>query len=47
MQFDSSQIRPGERRWYALKDKKTLHRTKGSIQLEMDFIFNHVSEYVR
>lgn len=37
------QIKNGERRWYALKDKKLVHKVKGAIQLEMDFVYNHVS----
>lgn len=40
-------IRSGERRWYALKDKKLMHRTKGSIHLEMDLVFNHVKAAIR
>ncbi|XP_052794649.1 multiple C2 and transmembrane domain-containing protein 1-like isoform X4 [Mya arenaria] len=40
-------IRPGEKRWYALKDKKLIHRTKGSILLELDFIYNHIKAAVR
>lgn len=36
------QIKNGERRWYALKDKKFQGRSKGGIQLELDFIYNHV-----
>lgn len=36
------QIKNGERRWYALKDRKTLHKTKGAILLEMDMVYNHV-----
>ena len=30
------------RHWYTLKDKKLLGRSKGAIQLEIDFIYNHV-----
>ncbi|KAK6178984.1 hypothetical protein SNE40_011446 [Patella caerulea] len=40
-------IKLGERRWYALKDKKLLHKTKGAIMLEMDFVFNHVKAAIR
>ena len=38
------QIKSGEKRWYALKDKKLNHRRKGSILLELDFIYNQVSK---
>ncbi|KAL8566338.1 hypothetical protein ACOMHN_030538 [Nucella lapillus] len=40
-------IRSGERRWYALKDKKLNRRTKGAILLELDLIFNHVKAAMR
>ncbi|XP_055882633.1 multiple C2 and transmembrane domain-containing protein 1-like isoform X5 [Biomphalaria glabrata] len=40
-------IRNGERRWYALKDRKIIHKTKGAILLEMDFIYNHVKAAIR
>ncbi|XP_076444244.1 multiple C2 and transmembrane domain-containing protein 1-like [Babylonia areolata] len=40
-------IRNGERRWYALKDKKLNRRTKGAILLELDLIFNHVKAAIR
>ncbi|ESO89614.1 hypothetical protein LOTGIDRAFT_124931, partial [Lottia gigantea] len=40
-------IKVGERRWYTLKDKKLIHRTKGAILLEMDFVFNHVKAAIR
>ncbi|XP_053406106.1 multiple C2 and transmembrane domain-containing protein 1-like isoform X1 [Mercenaria mercenaria] len=40
-------IKPGEKRWYALKDKKLIHRTKGAILLELDFIYNHIKAAVR
>ncbi|XP_048258170.1 multiple C2 and transmembrane domain-containing protein 1-like isoform X3 [Haliotis rufescens] len=40
-------IKNGERRWYALKDKKLLHRGKGAILLEMDMIFNHPKSAIR
>lgn len=40
-------IKPGERKWYALKDKKLMHKTKGSILLEMDLIFNHLKAGIR
>lgn len=39
-------IRNGERRWYALKDKKLTGRAKGNnpqILLEMDVVWNPVS----
>ncbi|KAH3839143.1 hypothetical protein DPMN_112567, partial [Dreissena polymorpha] len=40
-------MRPREKKWYALKDRKLIHRTKGSIQLEFDFIYNHIKAAVR
>ena len=43
------QIRPGERRWYALKDKKLLGRAKGNnpqVMLEMDLVWNPVRTLV-
>ncbi|KAL4227592.1 Multiple C2 and transmembrane domain-containing protein 2 [Mactra antiquata] len=40
-------IKPREKRWYALKDKKLIHRSKGSILLEMDFVYNHVKAAIR
>lgn len=40
-------IKPGERKWYALKDKKLMRKTKGSILLEMDLIFNHIKAGIR
>ncbi|KAH9520453.1 Multiple C2 and transmembrane domain-containing protein 1 [Bulinus truncatus] len=40
-------IRNGERRWYALKDRKVIHKTKGAILLEMDVVFNHIKAAVR
>lgn len=36
-----------ERRWYALKDKSLLRRTKGAILLEMDLVYNDVRAAVR
>ncbi|XP_025076641.1 multiple C2 and transmembrane domain-containing protein 1-like isoform X4 [Pomacea canaliculata] len=40
-------VRSGEVQWYALKDKKLMHREKGSIQLKIDFVFNHVKAAIR
>ncbi|KAK7479696.1 hypothetical protein BaRGS_00029072, partial [Batillaria attramentaria] len=40
-------IKSGERRWYALKDKKLIHRTKGAILLEMELFYNNVKAAVR
>ncbi|CAL1542502.1 unnamed protein product, partial [Lymnaea stagnalis] len=40
-------VRNGDRRWYALKDRKMVHKTKGSVQLEMDLVFNHIKAAVR
>ncbi|XP_060576166.1 multiple C2 and transmembrane domain-containing protein 1-like isoform X4 [Ruditapes philippinarum] len=40
-------IKPGEKRWYALKDKKLIHRTKGAILIEIDFVYNHFKAAVR
>ncbi|KAL8606470.1 hypothetical protein ACOMHN_015559 [Nucella lapillus] len=40
-------IKSGERKWYALKDKKLIHRSKGAILLEMNVIFNHAKAAVR
>lgn len=37
------QIKNGEKRWYALKDKKLRHRVKGHILLEFWIAFNNVS----
>nr|KAG5694105.1 hypothetical protein BaRGS_005860 [Batillaria attramentaria] len=42
-----SMIKSGERRWYALKDKKLIHRTKGAILLEMELFYNNVKAAVR
>ncbi|GAU99133.1 hypothetical protein RvY_10176-2 [Ramazzottius varieornatus] len=36
-----------ERRWYALKDQNLIGRTKGSILLEMDMLYNPVRAAVR
>ncbi|XP_061166679.1 multiple C2 and transmembrane domain-containing protein 1-like isoform X2 [Saccostrea echinata] len=41
------QMKRGIRRWYALKDKKLLGRSKGAILLEMDFIYNPVKAAIR
>ncbi|XP_043219482.1 multiple C2 and transmembrane domain-containing protein-like isoform X4 [Amphibalanus amphitrite] len=43
-------IRPGERRWYALKDKKLLGRAKGNnpqVMLEMDLVWNPARAAIR
>eukprot|EP00105_Crassostrea_gigas_P016567 XP_011434002.1 PREDICTED: multiple C2 and transmembrane domain-containing protein 2-like isoform X1 [Crassostrea gigas] len=40
-------MKRGLRRWYALKDKKLLGRSKGAILLEMDFIYNPVKAAIR
>ncbi|BFY97384.1 hypothetical protein BsWGS_00424 [Bradybaena similaris] len=40
-------IRNYERRWYALKDIKMVHKAKGAILLEMNVIFNHIKAAIR
>ncbi|XP_033749601.1 multiple C2 and transmembrane domain-containing protein 1-like isoform X2 [Pecten maximus] len=40
-------IKRCERRWYALKDKKLMRRGKGVIQLELDFVYNHLKAAIR
>ncbi|XP_069137876.1 LOW QUALITY PROTEIN: multiple C2 and transmembrane domain-containing protein 1-like [Argopecten irradians] len=40
-------IKRCERRWYSLKDKKLMRRGKGVIQLELDFVYNHVKAAIR
>lgn len=40
------QVRCGEKRWYTLKDKKLLNRTKGAIMLEIDVVYNPVRTFV-
>uniref|UniRef100_A0A0B7BCF8 C2 domain-containing protein n=2 Tax=Arion vulgaris TaxID=1028688 RepID=A0A0B7BCF8_9EUPU len=40
-------IKNGERRWYALKDRKMIHKFKGAILLEMDLAFNHIKAGIR
>ncbi|PIK45728.1 putative multiple C2 and transmembrane domain-containing protein 1 [Apostichopus japonicus] len=40
-------IRNGEKRFYALKDKKLQGRAKGSILLEMEFIYNDIKAAIR
>ncbi|XP_036357615.1 multiple C2 and transmembrane domain-containing protein 1 isoform X3 [Octopus sinensis] len=40
-------IKPGERKWYALKDKKLIRKKKGKILIEMDIIFNHIKAAIR
>lgn len=37
----------GERRWYTLKDKKLGQATKGAIELEMCFVYNHFKAAAR
>ncbi|XP_053209513.1 multiple C2 and transmembrane domain-containing protein-like isoform X2 [Panonychus citri] len=37
----------GEKKWFPLKDKKLLKRTKGRILLEMTIYFNHVRACIR
>ncbi|XP_060062744.1 multiple C2 and transmembrane domain-containing protein 1-like [Ylistrum balloti] len=40
-------IKRCERRWYSLKDKKLMRRGKGVIQLELDFVYNHLKAAIR
>ncbi|XP_015785297.1 multiple C2 and transmembrane domain-containing protein isoform X1 [Tetranychus urticae] len=40
-------IQSGEKKWFPLKDKKLLKRTKGRILLEMTVYFNHVRACIR
>ncbi|PAV83363.1 hypothetical protein WR25_16111 isoform E [Diploscapter pachys] len=40
-------IRNGERRWYALKDRKLTQRVKGEILLEIDLIYNPIRAALR
>ncbi|XP_071166891.1 multiple C2 and transmembrane domain-containing protein 1-like isoform X6 [Mytilus edulis] len=40
-------VRCGEKRWYTLKDKKLLNRTKGAIMLEIDVVYNPVKSAIR
>ncbi|XP_038070847.1 multiple C2 and transmembrane domain-containing protein 1-like isoform X2 [Patiria miniata] len=40
-------VKNGERKYYALKDKKMRRRAKGAILLEMDFVFNSIKAAVR
>ncbi|XP_064650930.1 multiple C2 and transmembrane domain-containing protein 1-like isoform X5 [Lineus longissimus] len=35
-------MKNGERKWYALRDRKLNRKAKGAIMLEMDFIYNHL-----
>lgn len=35
-------IKNGEKKWFALKDKKCIHRSKGQILLEMSVIYNPI-----
>jgi hypothetical protein len=35
-------IKNGEKKWYTLKDKKCLHRSKGQILLEMTMTYNPI-----
>lgn len=41
------QIRNGERRWYALKDRKLVQRAKGHILVELDVIWNPIRAAIR
>lgn len=36
-------VKSGEKRWYTLKDKKLLGRSKGQILLQLDLAYNPVS----
>ncbi|XP_076373658.1 multiple C2 and transmembrane domain-containing protein 1-like [Tachypleus tridentatus] len=40
-------IKNGEKRWYALKDKKLRGRAKGQILLELDIVYNRVKASIR
>ncbi|KAJ8304732.1 hypothetical protein KUTeg_018315 [Tegillarca granosa] len=40
-------IKQGERKWYALKDKKLIHKSRGAIQLELDYVYNPVKAAIR
>ncbi|XP_022252034.1 multiple C2 and transmembrane domain-containing protein 1-like, partial [Limulus polyphemus] len=40
-------IKNGEKRWYALKDKKLRGRAKGQILLELDIVYNPVRASIR
>ncbi|XP_067136753.1 multiple C2 and transmembrane domain-containing protein-like isoform X5 [Centruroides vittatus] len=40
-------VKNGEKRWFALKDKKLKARAKGQILLEMDIIYNPIRASVR
>ncbi|XP_033633799.1 multiple C2 and transmembrane domain-containing protein 1-like isoform X2 [Asterias rubens] len=40
-------VKNGERKYYALKDKKLRQRAKGAILLEMDFVFNSIKAAIR
>lgn len=40
-------IKSGEKKWYALKDKKLQHRVKGHVQLEFWISFNNFKASVR
>ena len=41
------QIKNGERKYYALKDKKLRRRAKGAILLEMEVIWNNPRAAIR
>lgn len=41
------QIQCGKTRWYKLKDKKLKASSQGSLQLELDFVFNHFKAAIR
>lgn len=40
-------VQNGKRKLYALKDKKLAQRTKGSIELEIDVIYNPVKAIIK
>ena len=40
--LSDTQIKNGEKKWYALKDKRCFSRSKGQILLEMDLMYNPV-----
>jgi hypothetical protein len=44
---ERTQIHNGEKRWYALKDRKLARRAKGQILLECDLVFNSVKASIR
>ncbi|RWS16204.1 multiple C2 and transmembrane domain-containing protein 1-like isoform X8 [Dinothrombium tinctorium] len=40
-------IKNGEKKWYTLKDKKLMHRSKGRILLEMSLVYNITRACIR